>query len=52
MAYIGQKGEMQEWQRISGRVVTTLDGEAIDQRERFARGLAKQAGWDPPKIGS
>jgi hypothetical protein len=46
--YVGQKEEMQPWQRISGRVTYTNDGEYADRRERFARGLAGQAGWEPP----
>ncbi len=46
VCYISQKGQMQEWQRISGRVVTILDGEAIGSVSRFGRGLAKYAGWD------
>lgn len=45
----GQTGELDQWQRITGRIATAgTRGERFDRRERFARGLAKLAGWEPP----
>jgi hypothetical protein len=46
--YVGQKEEVQPWQQIGGLVTYTNHGEYVDRRERFARGLAKCAGWEPP----
>ncbi len=46
--YVGQKEEMREWQRITGRITYTNHGEVVDRSELFARGLAEQVGWQPP----
>lgn len=44
--YEGVVGE-EEWQRINGRVTSGAEGDTLDRRERFARSLARQAGWAP-----
>jgi hypothetical protein len=46
--YVRQAEEMQEWQRITGKITYTNHGEYADRCELFARGLAQQAGWEPP----
>jgi hypothetical protein len=46
--YEGVVGE-EEWQRITGTVICSAQGETPDRRERFARNLARQAGWLPPR---
>lgn len=47
--YVDETGDEDQWQHLTGRVVTSTQGAVtMDRPEWFARGLARQAGWDPP----
>jgi hypothetical protein len=48
MFYYRDERGHNEWQRLSGSVDRDANGtERVDARERFARAIAKRAGWAP-----